>query len=190
MIVIHPTDPSTRMLGLLYKDLPGVTIFDSWKQRSEILEAISTAPQDEPILLLGHGSPGGLLDMRYGYVIRDEDAPLLRDRPNLVGIWCYASDYASKHGLKGFFSGMFISEPPEAWMNDVEATDEEVDEKVWDFSRRFGEMIHAGLPLEQIAAELSDPRHITSPLTEYNYSRLTFRKTGREPLPVPGYGCV
>ena len=178
------------MLGLLYKDLPGVTLFDSWKQRSDILTALAATPLDEPVFLLGHGSPYGLLDMRYGLVIGNADAELLRDRPNLVGIWCYASDYACKHGLKGFFSGMFISEPPEALMNDVEATDEEVDEKVWDFSRRFGEMIHAGLPLEQMASELCDPRHITSPLTEFNYSRLTFRRTGEEPLPVPGYGYI
>ena len=105
------------MLCELYKGIEGVTLFDSWEQRKDILAAIAAAPKDEPILLLGHGCPSGLLDMRYGIVIGDSDAELLKDRPNFVGIWCYASSYAFKHGLKGFFSGMFISEEPEAWVN-------------------------------------------------------------------------
>ena len=92
MIVVHPYDPSTRMLCEIYKGIEGVTLFDSWEQRKEILDAIAAAPKDEPILLLGHGCPYGLLDMRYGLVINDSDAEILKDRPNLVGIWCYASD--------------------------------------------------------------------------------------------------
>jgi hypothetical protein len=171
------------MLGLIYEGIDDVTLFDSWEQREEILKAISAAPREEPILLLGHGCPSGLLDMRYGLILNDFDAPILRDRPNLVGIWCYASDYAFKHGLKGFFSGMFISEPPEAWMNDVEATPEEIDEKAWDFARRFGTQLRAGKPLGEIASELMDPRHRDSALTRFNYDRLTWRVTGEEDLP-------
>ena len=102
------------MLCEIYKGIENVKFFDSWKQRDEIRKAIAAAPKDEPILLLGHGCPSGLLDMRYGIVLGDSDAELLKGRPNLVGIWCYASSYAYKHGLKGFFSGMFISELPEA----------------------------------------------------------------------------
>ena len=172
------------MLGLLYEGLEGVTLFDSYKQRKELLEAIAAAPREEPVLLLGHGCPGGLYDLRYGLIITNADAELLKDRPNLIGIWCYASSYAYANGLKGFFSGMFISEKPEAIANDVEATAEEVDTKVWDFSRRFGELIRAGLPLEKIAAELMDPRHIDSDLTRFNYERLVWRPTGTEPQPL------
>ena len=185
MIVVHPLDPSTRMLGLIYEGIDNVTLFDSWEQREEILKAIAAAPREEPILLLGHGCPSGLYDMRYGLVIRNSDAELLKDRPNLVGIWCYASDYAYANGLKGFFSGMFISEEPEAWVNGVDASEEEVDEKVWDFSGRMGELIRSGKPLADVAAELMDPKHIDSELTRFNYSRLTWRPTGTEPLP-PG----
>lgn len=171
------------MLALLYEGIEGVTLFDSWEQREEILKAIAAAPKEEPILLLGHGCPSGLYDMRYGLIITNADAALLKDRPNLVGIWCYASDYAYVHGLKGFFSGMFISEEPEAWVNGVEADAEEVDEKVWDFSERFGALMHEGRPLAEIAAELMDPRHRDSELTRFNYDRLTWRPMGTEPLP-------
>ena len=112
------------MLKKVYEGLDNVTLFDSWKQRREILKAIAEAPREEPILLLGHGCPYGLFDMRYGLVLNDGDAELLRDRPNLVGIWCYASSYAEAHGLKGFYSGMFISEGGEADCVGVNATEE------------------------------------------------------------------
>ena len=49
------------MLCELYRDQEGVTLFESWKQRKEILKAIGEAPREEPILLLGHGTPSGLL---------------------------------------------------------------------------------------------------------------------------------
>lgn len=171
------------MLASIYKDLDNVTLFDSWEQRDEILNAIAAAPKEELILLLGHGTPAGLLDMRYGLIITNSGAELLKGRPNLVGIWCYASSYAYKHGLKGFFSGMFISEEAEAWYNDVAADADEIAEKAWDFSELFGDMLMAGKPLAEIAAELMDPRHRVSALTRFNYDRLTWRPNGDEPLP-------
>ena len=183
MIVVHPYDPSTLMLKKVYEGLDNVTLFDSWKQRREILKAIAEAPREEPILLLGHGCPYGLFDMRYGLVLNDGDAELLRDRPNLVGIWCYASSYAEAHGLKGFYSGMFISEGGEADCVGVNATEEEANAHAWDFAERLGDMLRQGLPLADVAKELMDPKYITNDLTRYNYTRLTWRPAGDEPLP-------
>lgn len=183
MIVVHPTDPSTAMLGAIYEGLDDVKLFDSYLQREEIIAAIAAAPKDEPILLLGHGSPYGLFDMRYGYIVRDSDARILEGRPNLVCIWCYASSYAYRHGLKGFFSGMFISEPEEAYVNGVEASDAEIEFCATDFAQRFGDMLRAGKTLKEAATELMDPRHIDSDLTEFNFSRLEYRETGCEPMP-------
>lgn len=180
MIVVHPKDQSTRFLHLIYENVEGVLFFDSISQREQILEAIKAAPQEEYILLLGHGTPRGLL----GGFIGDDDAELLQDRPNLVGIWCYASTYAKKHHLKGFFSGMFISELYEADANDVTATLDEVDNVCWNFSGMFGDLLRAGYPLEAIAADLMNNSNINSDLSRFNFSRLTYRKTGLEPLPV------
>ena len=171
------------MLGKVYEGQDNVTLFDSYKQRKELLEALVAAPREEPILLLGHGCPNGLYDLRVGLILDDGDAELLKDRPNLIGIWCYASSYAHAHGLKGFFSGMFISEGREAAWMDVDATEEEANAHAWDFSQRLGDLLRQGLPLESVARELMDPKHITSELTHYNYTRLTWRPTGKEPLP-------
>ena len=185
MIVVHPTDPSTRCLSPIYEGLPNVRFFDSLKQREEILQAIRNAPLDEPVFLLGHGTPAGLLDMRgWGLVVTPADAALLSGRPNLCGIWCYASTYAARHSLKGFFSGMFVSEYGEALSKGVDATPEEIEDRNWDFSGRFGDLLREGKTLEAAAKEMMDARHIVSDLTRFNYSRLTWRPKGNEPLPV------
>lgn len=183
MIVVHPTDPSTAMLSSIYEGLPNVTLFDSYRQRTEILSAIASAPEDEPILLLGHGCPYGLLDMRYGLVINDGDAPLLRSHPNLLCVWCYASSYGYYHGLRGFYSGMFISEDCEARMYGVDASHEEVEWCSRDFAKRLGVLLKEGKSLREAADEMKDPKWIVSDLTDYNYSRLEYRETGREDKP-------
>ena len=153
MIVVHPYDPSTVMLKKVYEGLENVTLFDSWKQRKELLAALAAAPREEPVLLLGHGCPYGLYDMRYGLILNDTDAELLKDRPNLIGIWCYASDYAAANT------------------------------HAWDFARRLGDLLREGAPLETVAKELMNPKYIENDLTRYNYTRLTWRPTGKEPLP-------
>ena len=184
MIVVHPTDPSTVMLGKVYEGFENVKLFNSVEQRDEMLAAIAAAPREEPIMLLGHGCPNGLYDlMAWDMMVGGPDAELLKDRPNLIGIWCYASSYAAKHGLKGFFSGMFISEGGEATMVGVDATEEEANAHAWDFAQRLGDLLRQGLPLEDVAKELIDPKHITSELTNYNYTRLTWRPMGNEALP-------
>ena len=175
MIVIHSKDSSTKILSLIYDGINDITLFEAWEQRTEILNAISAAPREEPILLLGHGCSNGLFDMNYRLIINDSDAPILKDRPNLAGIWCCASSYAQAHALSGLFSGMFISEEPEAWINGVNADAEEIDEKILDFSRRFGNLLRAGKKLEEIAAELMKPCHRDSDLTRFKYSRLIWR---------------
>lgn len=171
------------MLSSIYEGLPNVKLFDSYLQREEILSAIADAPREEPIFLLGHGCPSGLLDMRYGLLIDDDDAELLKDRPNLVCIWCYASSYGFIHDLKGFFSGMFISEPMEALMCGVSATDEEIACCANDFALRFGNMLREGKTIKESAEELMRPEWIVSDLTEYNYSRLEYRESGEEGMP-------
>ncbi|MCQ2146479.1 MAG: hypothetical protein MJZ16_03080 [Bacteroidales bacterium] len=184
MIVVHPTDLSTSHLRYIYEGIDDVKLFTSYKQRDEILSAIAAAPKDEPILLLGHGTPNGLMDMDYGHLITNSDANILRDRPNLVGIWCYASSYAYIHSLKGFFSGMFISEPKEARDLNVKASNEEIERCFTDFSKRFGNLLREGRSIKEAAMELMDPKYINDTVTKYNYSRLEYRETENDPMPI------
>lgn len=183
MIVVHPKDPSTEMLGSIYEGLPNVTLFDSYRQKKDIISAIAAAPLDEPVLLLGHGCPSGLLDMRYGLVLDEDDAELLKDRPNLVCIWCYAASYGYLHSLKGFFSGMFISEDVEALMCGVDTPVGTPELCATDFANRFGDLLREGKTIQEAAVELMDPKWIVDELTEFNYSRLEYRESGDEGMP-------
>ena len=51
------------------------------------------------------------------------------------------------------------------------------------FSINMGPMFRDGYPLEKIADMMMDPCYIDSDLTAFNYSRLTWRPEGNEPLP-------
>ena len=62
--------------------------------------------------MLGHGTPDGLLGF-YRLVIDKFHADLLRTK-ECVGIWCNADMFFTKYNLKGFYSGMIISEYDEA----------------------------------------------------------------------------
>lgn len=185
MIVVHPTDPSTKMLESVYEGLPNVTLFDSYDQRDEVLAALKAAPKEEPVFLLGHGAPYGLIDMRAGFIIDDEAAEYLKDRSNLICIWCHASSYAEYHGLKGFFSGMFISEDKEARIFGVDTPIGAPERCATDFAKRLGDLLREGKSIKEAAEELMDPKWIVDNLTEYNYKRLQYRENGDEEVLYP-----
>lgn len=51
----------------------------------------------------------------FDHLLIDEShAELLTHESNNIYIWCNADCYVREHGLKGFATGMFISEPTEA----------------------------------------------------------------------------
>lgn len=57
----------------------------------------------------------------------DNNAEVFRRQPDNIYIWCNADCYVRRNGLKGFSTGMFISEPREAMLLQVDATDEEIE---------------------------------------------------------------
>ena len=177
MIVVHPYGNSTRFLHLVYENLPEVRFFSRSYERDRLLVALRSAPREEPVLLLGRGTPYGLA----GGLLRDGDAPLLRDRPNLIGIWNMASTFAFRHGLKGLFSGTFLTEPGEAFCEGIK---DDLETNNWDFAGRLGDLLRGGFSLPEIAEIMTEECYQDSALTRCNYSRLTLRIKGNEPLPV------
>lgn len=176
MIVVHPYDNRTSFLRLAYEDLPGARFFSYPRERETLLEALGNAPREERILLLGRGTPYGLA----GGLLYDSDAHLLRDRPNLICIWNLSSTFALRHDLKGLFTGSFIWELGEAF---CEGISDEPREKNWDFAGRLGDLLRGGFSVPRIAEILRDGYFRDNELTHYNYSRLSFRVKGDEPLP-------
>jgi hypothetical protein len=68
------------------------------------------------VIMLGHGSPYGLLsvgqfpDIGSQHIIDYSYSDLLSVKKENIFIWCYADQFVKRNGLNGFFSEMFISE--------------------------------------------------------------------------------
>ena len=117
-LVIHPEDSSTDFLKPIYAGIHDKTVVTKG-DKSLVKDLIES---HEKIIMMGHGCPTGLFAMgkfgRYdqtlGHIIDEETVPLLRDKTNIF-IWCNADKFVEENGLKGFYSGMFISEVQEAF---------------------------------------------------------------------------
>ena len=128
VLVIHPEDSSTDMLQAVYFDKGYDVIRDPSISNDELVEQIRS---HDKIIMLGHGTPDGLLAFdreNYGirYLINDSHAELLRSKET-YSMWCYSDMYFRRNGMKGFHSGMIISERSEACAYGIRGyTDEDV----------------------------------------------------------------
>ena len=142
--------------------------------RAEVIEVLEQNPT-ETLLCLGHGSPRGLFASDWqGYVIDSSMSYLLKDR-EMIGIWCYASDFARMNNLKGFFTYMFISNANEASIHHCgEVTDELIYEENLKFSNAINTFIKEGKPMEEWVETLYESCNSDLPFVEFNYSNLAY----------------
>jgi hypothetical protein len=147
-LVIHPKDPTTDFLKPIYQALPDTTVVSGGVFKDEIIDLIM---QHDRVIMLGHGTPYGLLAMDqfpgHNWNIIDHNmVPFLRRTENIF-IWCHANQFVERHNLKGLYSGMFISEVVEAIHCKVEATQDQIDISNYLFSYLLGAqlMIHPDL---------------------------------------------
>ena len=180
-LVIHPKDKSTDFLKPIYADLDDVTLVTGGWSSDQILEAIQTHDQ---VMMMGHGSPGGLFsigqfpigDRFSGYVIGVDMVEALSQKDNNIFIWCNADQFVNRHGLKGFYSGMFVSETSEAFYCKVETfTQEAVDESNNTFARQLGECLLDTRDPEKIHVQIKEhygALAATNLIAEYNHKRL------------------
>lgn len=180
-LVLHPTDTSTTFLEPIYKDIPNVTVINGGQTKAQVIKEIEN---HDHILILGHGSPAGLFAIgQYpglgytSYIIESSIAELLKQKKQLTTIWCYAQKFVETTGLeRTYFSNMFCSETLECSMMGFEATQEQVEESNWCFSKNLGEHIlktpaeiHAAMQNGNYAALAK-----TNPVAAYNFERLNY----------------
>jgi len=180
-LVIHPKDKSTDFLKQIYADLDDVTLVTGGWSQDRIKEAIQTHDQ---VIMMGHGSPNGLFavgrfpikDSFSGYVIGSGLVETLAQKDNSIFIWCNADQFVNRHGLKGVYSGMFVSEVGEAFYCGVKTFDQvSVDESNDTFARLLGECFQATHAPEEIHSQIKEQYGAlagTNLIAEYNHSRL------------------
>lgn len=120
-LVIHPKDPTTDCLGVIYEGRGWTVIRDFNTPREVVEEQIR---RHDRIILLGHGSPEGLmagsmvkgLDGKESFyrfshlIVGAAQAPLLRDKETF-SIWCNSDAFFRRYKVgHGLHTGMIISE--------------------------------------------------------------------------------
>jgi hypothetical protein len=171
MLVIHIiSTEDTRLFSNIYQNLDATILINpsSREARKAIINEMDT------ILFIGHGTEYGLLNSRLdGYFIDSEWVNLLREK-NIIGIWCYAGNFAERYDLKGFFTSNFISNIDELIDNGFERFDN-VESVIQDENTLFANKINNFLLTSRTIHEWVDElQHSASaiPFVQYNYEAL------------------
>lgn len=140
-LIIHPKDNTTDMLKYVYINHSEYTVCrDNGISKSELRKLIEN---HDRIIMLGHGLPQGLInEARNGFLIDDSFAELLKSKDTL-SMWCYSDRYFSRHNIKGFHTGMIISEVAEEMyaLNAIPLNEQEMLENFEFISKCLGDCI-------------------------------------------------
>lgn len=179
-LIIHPEDPSTSFLDIVYNPIPNKTVITKDKTKKEIIELIESHDQ---VMLMGHGVPQGLLAVRQfptydGLVIDRDMVDSLSKKDNTVYIWCNADQFVNRYNLKGFYTGMFISEVYEAGAMGLGRVKQQiVDESNMRFCNVLSEVITEDTEtiFNKISEEYGELAMVNE-VAQYNFERLYLRK--------------
>jgi hypothetical protein len=170
-LIIHPHDESTHFLKPIYESIPNKTVITGgWG----IVGVRTLISMHDRIIMMGHGSPKGLFGINFNrsYVI-DEDTVDSLQYKKCIFIWCHADQFVKQNGLKGLYSGMFVSEVTEALIYKLKGDKQLVTESNNTFAFMLGSVINQPLPeiYKQIKKDygwLAERNEIA----KYNHERL------------------
>jgi len=175
-LIVHPADPSTSFLDIVYESVQDKTLITGGVSKSDLIRLID---EHDRIMMMGHGSPAGLFSIGQfnncgAYIIDQSIVPYLKQKQNNVFIWCNADKFVDVFGLKGFYSGMFISEVGEANYCGLPGTKQDVvDESNYGFVNIIAKYINEDKHLiyENVKKEYGLIAE-TNPVALYNNNRL------------------
>lgn len=162
----------TTTFAPLFKDIEGIYLYNPTRKE---LEKVLAENPTETFMCLGHGSPRGLFsaDM-HGFLLDRDNVHLLKDR-DVIGIWCYASDFARLNNLRGFFTYMFISNAQEC---SYHRCGNYYNEVVYEQNRIFAEkvrgLIAENKPMEEWVDYLYESCDSSLDFVDFNYSNLAY----------------
>ena len=187
-LVIHPEDHSTEFLTAIYTNLNNKTVIKGGVSKSELREMIE---EHYRIIMLGHGSPYGLLSKGHFpdaglYIVDISMAPALMKKSNCMYIWCYADQFVQRHGLSGLCTGMFISELGEAAYWEFEGINQGlIDESNGRFASIVSKYINE--PIEFLYNKLLIDYEILAkinPIARFNLQRIQLAYSGTNERPL------
>jgi hypothetical protein len=104
---------------------------------------------------------------------------VLSQKTNNIFIWCNADQFVTRHGLKGFYTGMFISETGEAAYCGLPGTPQDmVDESNHGFVKILSEALQGTRDTSVLFEQTSNTYSLIAdinPVAKYNHNRLYLR---------------
>lgn len=173
MIIVYvDTMEDTSTFKSIYEGVDCIFLYNP--KRDEVIKTLEENPTDT-LLCFGHGSPYGLFSSHAEehYLIDGTMVSLLTNR-EMIGIWCYASQFGIKYNLKGFFTYMFISNAEEAKCFRYESDNEVIFEQNKLFSKRINHLITSETPLCEWVEKLNEEYDKSLGFNEFNYSNLNY----------------
>jgi hypothetical protein len=179
-LIIHPKDRSTQFLDIVYKNIPNKTIITGGVTKEELKKLIE---EHDRVMMCGHGAPVGLFSVGQfpnsgGLIIDHTMIDILSKKDNSIFIWCNADQFVNRYQLKGFYSGMFISEVGEAYYCGLPGTKQGVvDESNFGFCELLSECINE--PQEVMYDTIIEKYGKIAeenPVALYNHNRLYLSK--------------
>ena len=176
-LIIHPKDSSTVFLSPIYKDIPNKILINGGVSKETIIKSL---PNYHRIMMMGHGSPRGLFGTPFNcpYIVDHQWVDELKKRDNNFFLWCNADMFVKGYSLRGFFSGMFISEVGEAQycLGLRNVPQKLVDESNFEFVRITGQYVNSSnkelyLNVKKEYNEVAKK----NPIAKYNWERLYIR---------------
>ena len=175
MIVIYvETMEDTSRLKKIYEGLENVTLLYN-PSKEEVIETLLR--DDDPLVMcLGHGTTSGLFGTSWmNYVVDRSMVNLLKNR-QMIGIWCFASSFAERYGLQGYFTSMFISNWDEARsLGFPDNTNEDILNEVDLFCEKINAFLKEGVPMEQWVDLLQAGCHKEKDFVRFNYEGMKWR---------------
>jgi hypothetical protein len=164
-LVIHPMDPSTAFLEVIYEEEDWKVIDDPRVSKKELKEEIKN---HDRIIMLGHGTEQGLVDQLSLRAIIDSSLVYLLREKECVCIWCFADQFVKKYRLKGPYTGMIISEAAEALYEGVEYNDSDI----FHSNTSFARAVRDSIDQEDFVQSMLDRYDLNSDVCRYNRSNL------------------
>lgn len=185
-LVIHPDDRTTDFLDPSYAELDA-TVMTTQKEMFNLRENMR---QHDRIIMMGHGSPGGLMmpkitlngvDLVDGelkkyslHSLGSDFVDILKTKA-IVAVWCNADQFVLRHDLHGFYTGMVISEMCEAnYCNVHKCNIKDLEES----NRLFTEALTAAIKIQSPESVKVFKEIYNNPKNEimnYNRQRIYYR---------------
>lgn len=164
-LVIHPTDSSTKFLSVVYEGKDW-TVLTKSPSRTELLKIIK---EHDRIIMMGHGSGNGLFDFIGMHFFIDSTFAYLLRKKICVCVWCNADIFVEKHRLKGYYTGMIISELHEAEMYNIPLKNYQ---EIHESNLLLADSLKNALDSENFLPTIKESYNGDTPLIDFNKNRI------------------